>query len=68
LAAVVADGKNVEPFKPYFIVGAPSDATLRKAYKSAITILRRVPNDPEIFDETQIDDLVVRIEDEMRQS
>jgi Protein of unknown function (DUF3037) len=65
LAAVVAGGPNVEPFKPYFIVGAPGDETLRKAYDSAVAILRQVPNDPEIFDETQIDDFVSRIEDEM---
>jgi len=65
LAAVVADGKNVELFKPHFIVGAPRDAKLRPAYASAIAILRRAPNDPEIFEETQIDDFVRRIEDEV---
>jgi hypothetical protein len=66
LAAVVGDGKNVEPFKPYFIVGVPREAELRQAYDSAIAILRRAPNDPEIFEETQIDDLVSQIEDEVR--
>jgi hypothetical protein len=66
LAAVVAGGENVEPFKPYFIVGAPSDEKLTKAYDSAVAILRQVPNDPEIFYETQVDDLVAQIEDEMR--
>jgi hypothetical protein len=67
LAAVVADGKNVELFKPYFIVGAPPrDAGLDRAFDSAVAILRQVPNDPEIFHETQIDDLVARIEDEIR--
>jgi Protein of unknown function (DUF3037) len=67
LAAVVADGKNVEPFKPYFIVGAPpSEAGLDNAFDSAVDILRQAPNDPEIFRETQIDELVRRIEDEMR--
>lgn len=65
LAAVVADGSNVEPFKPHFIVGAPSDPKLRPAYDSALAILRRAPNDPEIFEETQIDDLVTRIEHEV---
>jgi hypothetical protein len=66
LAAVVAGGEDVEPFKPYFIVSAPSDEKLRKAYDSAVAILRQVPNDPEIFYETQVDDLVAKIEDEMR--
>jgi hypothetical protein len=66
LAAVVAGGRDVELFKPYFIVGAPSDDGLKKAYDSAIAILRRVPNDPEIFEEAQVDDFVKQIEDEMR--
>jgi hypothetical protein len=64
LMAVVADG-NVEAFKPHFIVGAPRDPMLRNAYDSAVAILRRAPNDPEIFEETQIDDLVARIADEV---
>jgi hypothetical protein len=67
LAAVAAGGQNVEhgAVKPYFIIGPPSDEKLRKLM-SAVAILRLVPNDPEIFDETQIHDLVARIEDEMR--
>jgi Protein of unknown function (DUF3037) len=65
LAAVVADAQNVEPFKPHFIVGAPRDPKLRPAYDTAIAILRRAPNDPEVFEETQIDDVVVQIENEI---
>jgi hypothetical protein len=65
LAAVVGDGRNVELFKPHFIVGAPRDAKLRPAYDSAVAILRRAPNEPEIFEETQIDELVTRIEREV---
>jgi hypothetical protein len=65
LAAVVDDG-DVEPFKPHFLVGAPTDARLNAAYQTAKEILRRVPNNPEIFEESQIDDLVAQIEDEMR--
>jgi len=64
LAAVVADGE-VEPFKPHFIVGAPRDPKLRNAYDSAIAILNRAPNSPEIFEEDQVDDLVARIESEL---
>jgi hypothetical protein len=65
LSAVVDDG-GVEPFKPHFLVGAPSDARLNGAYQIAKEILRRAPNDPEIFEEGQIDDLVDQIEDEIR--
>jgi hypothetical protein len=65
LSAVVADG-NVEPFKPHFIVGAPRDIQLQSAYNSAVAILRKVPNDPEVFEEHQVDDLIAQIEDEVR--
>jgi hypothetical protein len=65
LAAVVDDG-DVEPFKPHFLVGAPTDARLDGAYQTAKEILRRAPNDPEIFEEGQIDDLVAQIENEIR--
>jgi hypothetical protein len=65
LAAVVDDG-DVEPFKPHFLVGAPTDARLNDAYQTAKEILRRAPNHPEIFEEDQIDDLVAQIEDEIR--
>lgn len=65
LAAVV-DDDSVEPFKPHFLVGAPADARLTGAYETAKEILRKAPNDPEIFEEGQIDDLVAQIEDEIR--
>lgn len=65
LSAVVADG-SVEFFKPHFLVGAPNDPQLQPAYDSAVEILRRAPNRPEIFRENQVDDLVNRIEDEIR--
>jgi hypothetical protein len=64
LSAVVA-GK-AEAFRPHFIVGAPSNPDLHTAYRSALTILGRAPNDPAIYEEEQIDDLVAHIEDEVR--
>ena len=63
LSAVVFDGV-AEPFQPHFLVGQPCDVKLRPAYEAAIAILRRSPNEPEIFEESQIDALVARIEDE----
>jgi hypothetical protein len=65
LAAVVDDG-DVEAFKPHFLVGAPTNPKLDNAYQTAKEILRRAPNEPEIFEEGQIDDLVAQIEDEIR--
>ncbi len=65
-SAVVADGK-AEPFKPHFIVGAPTNPTLQGAFRSAIAILERAPNHPEVFEEGQLDRLVAQIEDEVRE-
>ncbi len=65
LSAVVADGK-AESFKAHFLVGAPSDPKLKGAYEAAKKILQHAPNAPEIFEETQVDDLVAQIEDEVR--
>lgn len=65
LSAVVADG-TAEPFKLHFFVGAPSDSKLSAAYEAAKKILRQAPNHPEVFEETQIDEFVSQIEDEVR--
>jgi hypothetical protein len=67
LAAVVDDG-DAEPFKAHFLVGAPTNERLNAAYQTAKEILRRAPNKPEIFEEDQIDDLVSKIEYEIRTS
>ncbi|MFG1421726.1 DUF3037 domain-containing protein [Roseixanthobacter liquoris] len=65
LAAVVAGG-DAERFKPHFIVGAPADPKLTDAYRTALAILERAPNSPEVFEETDLDTFVARIEDEVR--
>lgn len=65
LSAVVAGGR-AERFKPHFIVGAPSNPSLHEAYRTAIAILERAPNNPEVFEEGQLDALVTQIEDEVR--
>jgi hypothetical protein len=65
LSAVVAGGK-AEQFKPHFIVGAPQNPALIDAFKTAIAILQKAPNSPEVFEEYQIDKLVAQIEDEVR--
>jgi hypothetical protein len=66
LAAVDAGGK-AEPFKPHFIVGAPTNPTLRDAYLGAIAILKQAPNNPDVFEEGELDTLVAQIEDEVRE-
>lgn len=64
LSAVVAGG-STENFKPHFIVGAPSNDALRNAYHSAVAILKKAPNEPEVFEESEVDTLVSQIEDEV---
>ena len=53
-------------FKPYFIVGKPTTPGLEKAYKTALAALKQSPNEPEIYEESELDELVDLIEDEMR--
>jgi Protein of unknown function (DUF3037) len=65
LSAVVSDGE-AEPFQPHFIVGQPADLALRPAYETAIGILRKAPNQPEVFEEDEVDQLVAQIEDKIR--
>lgn len=64
--AAVADGSSRERLKLHFIVGRPQNATLLPAYQNALAILRHADFNPEIFEESQIDELVTRIEDEVR--
>jgi Protein of unknown function (DUF3037) len=65
LSAVVAD-ETTEAFKPHFFVGAPTDPGLNPAYEAAKKILRQAPNSPEVFEESQLDEFVSQIEDEVR--
>lgn len=51
----------------HFLVGRPQSASLVPAYRNAMEILRQVPFDNDVFEEDQIDALVNRIEDEVRQ-
>ena len=66
--ALSAVADDVEPFKPHFIVGAPATDGLEDAYRSALAILRKAPNHPEIYEESEVDDFVAKIEDEVRSS
>jgi hypothetical protein len=51
-----------EKFKPYFIVGAPTNAKLLPAYRDAMAILRKSPVETEVFPEAEADKLVAIIE------
>jgi hypothetical protein len=54
-----------EAFRAYLIVGAPSDPSLHSAYEKALRIMSKSP-DTEVFEETQVNELVDMIEDEVR--
>ncbi|MCG5241899.1 DUF3037 domain-containing protein [Azospirillum doebereinerae] len=54
-----------EQFRPYFFVGKPSDESLKADYSAALKILERSPCSPEVYEESQIEDFVDRIEDAM---
>lgn len=51
-----------QQFKAYFIAGRPSDPGLIGAYESALEILRHASGNPEVYEESQIDELVSQIE------
>lgn len=61
----VHDGTQSD-LKLHFIVGAPQNLTLLDAYKNAIKILSEAAFRPQIFEESQIPQLVSKIEDEVR--
>jgi hypothetical protein len=61
----VADGPH-DKVKINFILGAPQNAALLPAFRTAVKILERSALDPVIYEESQIDDLVASIEDEVR--
>jgi hypothetical protein len=57
--------RATEDVKPYFLVGAPAEAGLVSDFNRAIELLRASALDPVVFVESQIDDLVQTIADEM---
>jgi hypothetical protein len=54
-----------EAFKTYFIVGAPSDDGLKRAFDDAIAILGKSPVEVEVFKEQQADELVSLIKQDI---
>jgi hypothetical protein len=55
-----------EPLKLHLVIGAPQEPGLGEAYRRALLIMRKAPLGPEVVEEDAIDDLVSRIEDEVR--
>ena len=63
--AAVQDGAQ-EAVKLHFILGAPQDPTLVPAYEKAVALFRHAALAPEVLQECDSDELVSRIEDEVR--
>ncbi len=57
--------KAPEAVRPYFIVGAPSDPNLEVDYRRAIDLLKASALNPAVYDETQVDALIDRIQDQI---
>lgn len=57
---------TTEPLKLHFILGAPQDQSLLPAYNRAVALFRNADLNPEVVEESDIDSLVDRIEDEVR--
>jgi len=62
----VRDGVQ-EDLQVHFIVGRPQMNTLLPAYMKALDIIRHVPFDNQVFEDNEIDKVVSKIEDEVRQ-
>lgn len=55
-----------EPFKPHFVVGAPTNPQLHLAYEKALALLKLSPGKPEVIEEAAAERLVDKIEVELR--
>lgn len=53
-------------FKPYFLLGKPSDSRLTETYNDMVEALRKSPCSPEVYSEDNTDDLVDYIEDQIK--
>lgn len=55
-----------EPFKPHFVVGAPSDPSLLNAYQKALRLLAQSPGQPDVIEEENVEEFVDKLERQMR--
>ena len=55
-----------EPFQMYFVVAEPSESDLIGAFQSALSILRKAPQPPFIFRESEVTKLAEKIEAEVQ--
>lgn len=52
---------SAEMIRPYFIVGAPTEASLIEDYRRAVDLLKASSLAPQVYEESQVDELVDRL-------
>ncbi|MGO7958057.1 DUF3037 domain-containing protein [Rhizobium leguminosarum] len=60
--------KADEEFKPYFLIGRPSDESMLPAYQRALDFLSEAPLAPEIVQESEMDRLADTLADKVKAS
>lgn len=58
--------KAQEEVRPHFIVGKPANVALENDYRKAVDLLKASAMDPEVFEETQIEAMINKIEANIR--
>ncbi|TYC93023.1 DUF3037 domain-containing protein [Novosphingobium sp. BW1] len=61
-----ARGGAAEKFRAHFIAGRPSNPALMEDFHAALDILRDASGKPEVFDENDLDQLVSKIEKDVK--
>jgi hypothetical protein len=67
LGRITSIAESSAAFRIYFLVGRPRNETLQDAYRSAISILRKIPGQQEIFPEQDAEKLADRIGQELEE-
>ncbi|MGV2101280.1 DUF3037 domain-containing protein [Rhizobium sp. 21-4511-3d] len=65
---MVGLSKAEEKFKPYFLVGKPTDDKMLPAYERALAFLSDAPLEPEVIQETEMDHFADLLEDRIGES
>ena len=64
--SAVCDGAD-ENLSLHFVLGRPQNLALQVAFENAVEILKGAPFQPQIYEETEVEQLLQEIEDEVRQ-
>ncbi len=65
IGRAISLGDSTELFKPYFLLGAPSDSRLEDAFKKAENLLHKIPIPHEFVRESEAEEFAKELADEM---